>query len=64
MEDADIKLCSYEMALPDTATLHGRLYLGAWEAGLETVADETAPLLLHAVEVSAISLLFVIFLEL
>ena len=39
------------MALPDVATLHGRLYLGAWEQGLSSVADDSALLLSHAVEV-------------
>ena len=47
----DAKLCSVEMALPDVASLHGRLYLGAWEHGLDSVADDTASLLSNAVEV-------------
>eukprot|EP00112_Aurelia_sp_Birch-Aquarium-sp1_P010473 Seg2234.3 transcript_id=Seg2234.3/GoldUCD/mRNA.D3Y31 product="Transcriptional adapter 1" protein_id=Seg2234.3/GoldUCD/D3Y31 len=38
------------MALPDVASLHGRLYLGAWEHGLDSVADDTASLLSNAVE--------------
>ena len=50
-EDADSKLCTLEMALPDIATLHGRLYLGAWEQGLSSVSDDSALLLSHAVEV-------------
>ena len=47
----DAKLCTIEMALPDVATLHGRLYLGAWEQGLSSVADDSALLLSRAVEV-------------
>ena len=39
------------MALPDVPTLHGRLYLGAWEQGLSSVADDSALLLSNAVEV-------------
>ena len=50
-EDIDSKLCTFEMALPDVATLHGRLYLGAWEQGLSTVAEDSALLLSLAVEV-------------
>jgi len=46
----DAKLCTIEMALPDVATLHGRLYLGAWEQGLSSVADDSALLLSRAVE--------------
>ena len=34
--------------------MHGRLFLGAWDAGLDSSADETAPLLVAAVEVSFI----------
>ena len=37
--------------LPDTATIHGRLFLGAWDVGLDGVVDETVSLLLHATEV-------------
>ena len=42
------------MALPDVPTLHGRLYLGAWEQGLSSVADDSALLLSNAVEVMEI----------
>ena len=37
--------------LPDSATIYGRLFLGAWDAGLDSVADETVNLMLHATEV-------------
>lgn len=50
-DQQDISLCSQELVLPDISTLHGRLYLGAWDAGLDSIADETAPLLAAAVEV-------------
>lgn len=49
-DQQDISLCSQELVLPDISTLHGRLYLGAWDAGLDSIADETAPLLAAAVE--------------
>lgn len=39
------------MMLPDTATIYGRLFLGAWDAGLDNVADDTVSLMLHATEV-------------
>ena len=50
-EDSEIGLCSYDMMLPDSATVYGRLFLGAWDAGLDSVADETVNLMLHATEV-------------
>ena len=53
-EDQDVNLCSQELVLPDISTMHGRLFLGAWDAGLDSSADETAPLLVAAVEVSFI----------
>lgn len=49
-EDSEIGLCSYDMMLPDSATVYGRLFLGAWDAGLDSVADETVNLMLHATE--------------
>ena len=39
------------MMLPDTATIYGRLFLGAWDAGLDNVSDDTVSLMLHATEV-------------
>ncbi|EDO43284.1 predicted protein, partial [Nematostella vectensis] len=49
-EDCEIGLCSYDLMLPDITTLHGRLFLGAWDAGLDNVADETVPLIQCATE--------------
>ena len=40
------------MMLPDTATIYGRLFLGAWDAGLDNVSDDTVSLMLHATEVN------------
>ena len=39
------------MMLPDSATIYGRLFLGAWDAGLDNVSDDTVSLMLHATEV-------------
>ena len=50
-EDSEFGLCSYDMVLPDSATIYGRLFLGAWDAGLDNVADDTVSLMLHATEV-------------
>lgn len=50
-DDHDIRLCSQELVLPDIATLHGRLFLGAWDVGLDSITDETAPLMSQALEV-------------
>lgn len=49
-EDQDVTSCSQDLVLPDLSTLHGRLFLGAWDGGLDSIADETAPLLVAAVE--------------
>lgn len=51
-EDSEFGLCSYDMMLPDSATIYGRLFLGAWDAGLDNVADDTVNLMLHATEVA------------
>ena len=50
-DESEIGLCTYDMMLPDTATIYGRLFLGAWDAGLDNVADDTVSLMLHATEV-------------
>ena len=47
-----ILLCSQELMLPDLATLHTRMLLQAWENGVEGVEEDSARLLLLAVEVS------------
>lgn len=47
-----ILLCSQELVLPDVATLHTRMLLQVWENGLEGVEEESARLMLLAVEVS------------
>ena len=44
-------LCSHELLLPDRPTLHTRMLLLAWEAGLDGVSEEAADLLLLALEV-------------
>ena len=51
-EDSEFGLCTYDMMLPDTATIYGRLFLGAWDAGLDNVSDDTVSLMLHATEVN------------
>ena len=44
-------LCSHELLLPDLPTLHMRMLLIAWEAGLEGVSEESAQYMLTAIEV-------------
>ena len=46
-----VLLCSHSLYLPDGATLHTRMLLGVWEAGLEEVAEEATLLLSYALEV-------------
>lgn len=41
-DDSEISLCSYEMTLPDVQAMNGRLFLAAWDAGLESVEDKGA----------------------
>ena len=57
-EDSEFGLCSYDMMLPDSATIYGRLFLGAWDAGLDNVADDTVSLMLHATEVWCSTVLY------
>ena len=47
-----MKLCTQNLVLPDVATLYGRLFLGALDAELDSISDESAHLLVAAVEVS------------
>lgn len=47
-------LCSHELLLPDLPTLHIRMLLIAWEAGVENVSQDSAQYMLIAVEVSPI----------
>jgi len=49
-DEHDVKLCTQNLVLPDVATLYGRLYLGALDAELEQISDESAHLLVSAVE--------------
>ena len=49
-EDTEIALCSQDLVLPDIPTLHGRLYLGAWDVGLDSVDDQAVPLLAASME--------------
>jgi len=49
-EDTEIALCSQDLVLPDMPTLHGRLHLGAWDVGLDSVDDQAVPLLASSVE--------------
>lgn len=44
-------LCSHELLLPDRSTLHTRMLLGAWEAGLDAVSEEATDILLLSLEV-------------
>ena len=50
-EEHDVKLCTQNLVLPDIATLYGRLFLGALDAELDSISDESAHLLVAAVEV-------------
>ncbi|XP_028391036.1 transcriptional adapter 1-like [Dendronephthya gigantea] len=52
-DDSEISLCSYEFTLPDVQAMNGRLFLGAWDAGLESVEDlgsNAAKLVISAVK--------------
>lgn len=49
-EEHDVKLCTQNLVLPDIATLYGRLFLGALDADLDSISDESAHLLVAAVE--------------
>ena len=40
-----------ELFLPDTALVMGRLYVGAWEAGLVSIEDSAAELIANSVQI-------------
>lgn len=41
-DDSEINLCSYEFTLPDVQAMNGRLFLAAWDVGLESVEDTSS----------------------
>ena len=47
-----IMLCAHDLMLPDFATLHTRMLLLAWEAGLDSISEESAKLLLLSLQAS------------
>lgn len=52
-DDSEISLCTYEFTLPDVQAMNGRLFLAAWDAGLESVEDtgsNAAKLVISAVK--------------
>ena len=51
-EPEQVEFCSRTMFLPDISMLHGRVFVTAWEYGLEGVAEKAVPLLMNAVQVS------------
>jgi len=46
-----IEFAVHELLLPDTAMVHGRFIVSAWEFGLDGIQDDAAKLLSLAVEV-------------
>ena len=51
-EPEQVEFCSRTMFLPDISMLHGRVFVTAWEYGLEGVAEKAVPLIMNAVQVS------------
>ena len=52
-DDSEVSVCSYEFNLPDVQAMNGRLFLAAWDAGLESVEDtgsNAAKLVISAVK--------------
>lgn len=47
-----VLLCSHDLLLPDLPTMHTRMLLLAWELGLEGATEESAQLLILALQVS------------
>ena len=45
-----IMLCAHDLMLPDFPTLHTRMLLLAWEAGLDRVSEDSAKLLLLSLQ--------------
>lgn len=49
-EDGRVAFCVREATLPDQAMIHGRMFVTAWDCGLDAVDDEAVRLVLAAVE--------------
>ncbi|XP_070582105.1 transcriptional adapter 1-like isoform X2 [Ptychodera flava] len=49
-DDSPIAFCSRDLFLPDISMLHGRMFVTAWECGLEAITDDCVQLLQLAVE--------------
>ena len=53
-EHEEVEFCSRTTFLPDVSMLHGRVFVTAWEWGLEGVAEKAVPLIMHAVQVRVV----------
>ncbi|XP_072014678.1 transcriptional adapter 1-like [Amphiura filiformis] len=49
-EHDQVEFCSRTTFLPDISMLHGRVFVTAWEWGLEGVAEKAVPLIMNAVQ--------------
>jgi len=60
-QDGRISFCVREATLPDMVMIHGRMFLTAWDCGLDAVDDEAVSLVLNAVENHLKTILMAIF---
>jgi len=60
-EEERVALCSREATLPALAMVHGRMFITAWDCGLDNVEDDAVRLMLFAVEHHLKSILTTVF---
>ena len=49
--EESLDFCARSSFLPDAAMLHGRVFVTAWEWGIDNVSGATIPLITHSVQV-------------
>ncbi|XP_022089119.1 transcriptional adapter 1-like isoform X2 [Acanthaster planci] len=48
--EESLDFCARSLFLPDPAMLHGRVFVTAWEWGIDNVSGATIPLIMHSVQ--------------
>ncbi|GAB6021934.1 Transcriptional adapter 1 [Chamberlinius hualienensis] len=60
-EERRVSFCVREATLPDKVMIHGRMFVTAWDCGLDAVDDEAVELVLTSVEKQLKNILLAIF---
>ncbi|XP_067140968.1 transcriptional adapter 1-like isoform X1 [Centruroides vittatus] len=60
-EDNRLSFCSRDYTLPDISMIHGRMFVTAWDCGLDGVDDNSARLMMLAVQQQLKTILMAVF---